>query len=387
MIISYIYDLEVYPPKGGNHTHALEVSKGLSELGVNLRVLDDDSNPFAKNVSSQSANWLADLLYLVDAIIVRIDSRFISESDIIIELHREKLEVPIFWEINSPSYENLAFSWLGGKNAWNGLVKESLIRRAKRWLHARRLLSKSQKEEELRCVLARRVCGAICVSEALEVYAKSIGISNTLVIPNGGPSVSDDWLAQRQDKQNNSGQFNVLYAGSAIYPWQGLDILSDVIRLAEKQLPRIHFTLIVNGPTKDIPKFTNVTIHQRLPRDEVLEKVSNADLCVALLHDWWWSPIGFHGSPTKIFEYMAMGTPVMTSNHSQMKSLFTDNVNAILVENNPNEIVERFKILIRDKSKLVEIGNAGRELIQQELSWHQVAEKTKSFICESTETV
>ena len=114
-------------------------------------------------------------------------------------------------------------------------------------------------EEKHRRRLATSVSGAICVSRALGRYAvEGLGIEDTLVLPNGGPLITEAEIQRRRESRSNLA-FTVFYSGSAMYPWQGLNYLSGAIKLAETEAPDIHFVFAVNQRTFRLPSSDNVT--------------------------------------------------------------------------------------------------------------------------------
>ncbi|NMH59061.1 glycosyltransferase family 4 protein [Alteromonas ponticola] len=380
MKIGYIYDLQIFPPKGGNHTHALEVSENLTKLGHEIFVVNDPTNPVAvKSFDPKADNWVDEFLTSIDVLMLRVDARFISKMAHFMDVYKHGLSVPLFLEINSPSYEAMAYSWLGGRNLWLGVVKENPLKKLKRWLHQKRVERDTAAEESFRKTLAESVAGAICVSSGMGGYASSLGIKNVKVIPNGGPLVTDEFISNVKSDENNE-QFTLLFAGSSVYPWQGLDILADTIRLASSKKLPIHFRLIINGPLDGMPELDNVSVRQKIPREEVLTEIANADACIALIHQWHWCPDGFYLSPIKIFEYLSMGAPVITSNHSQMKELLVNEKSAFLVENDPAEILDVIMKIKDDRQLLKTVGENGQALVRTKLNWPNVAAETDQFL-------
>ena len=49
MRIGYLYDLQAYPPRGGNHRHVLELVQGFLAAGHSVLVVDDPTMPGVKN--------------------------------------------------------------------------------------------------------------------------------------------------------------------------------------------------------------------------------------------------------------------------------------------------------------------------------------------------
>ncbi|MDX1559709.1 MAG: glycosyltransferase family 4 protein [Marinobacter sp.] len=366
MKIGYMYKMHAYPPKGGNHVHALELVQGFLKAGHQVCVLDDPTMPGVSNFSGNSEGELRTFIDNIDVLYIRIDARYLGdwpEVGACMELAGDR---PVVWEINAPANETLAFSWLGGRRLD---VQESWLKRLRRWFHASRKMPGIKKEESLRRNLAKRVDSAICVSTALKGYAvETLGIADTIVLPNGGPLISEEEIDLRRQKRT-SDRFTVFYSGSAIYPWQGLDYFAAAIRLAEEKAPDIRFLLAVNQYSDSLPSGSHVEVVQGLNREEILDAICSADACVALHPEYFWSPYRFHGSPMKMFEYMACGTAVVASDRGQMAELIKHGSNGLLCSDSPDDILDQL-IRLRDDPDLARrVGTAGREMIQQSRSW------------------
>jgi glycosyltransferase involved in cell wall biosynthesis len=380
--IGYLYDLKAYPPKGGNHIHVCELIQGFLGEGHQVAVIGDPSMPNVVNFDGDDDSAVSNFLTFCDVIYARVDSRSIESWNHLQRVMRlAEDQVPVVWEINSPADENLAFSWLGGKK--NG-QQESWVRWLRRWFHAAKQMPGIKKEEKARRLLAKRVDAAVCVSTSMGEYAKKdLGIEKVLVAPNGGPLISEEDISVRSKKRKHQA-FTVFYSGSAIYPWQGLDFLSATIELAKTEAPDIHFVIAVNQAADNLPHGTNVEIKERLPRDEVLDEICMADACIALHPDWFWTRHGVHGSPTKLWEYMACMTPVVTSDRGQMAELIRHEKSGLLTSDNPSEILAQLVRLRDDKDLADSVGRAGWELVQEKLNWPHVARQTLRLLEEAT---
>lgn len=383
MKIGYMYNLQAFPPRGGNHVHALELVQGFLEAGHQVLVVDDPTMPGAENYDSLSSEALRAFCDAIDVLYIRIDARYLSEWPAVAEcMAMVAGHKPIVWEINSPANETLAFSWLGGKRAG---VRESWLKGIKRRLHATRKLAGIKREEKLRKELCTNVDAAICVSSALGRYAsEALGIRNVKVLPNGGPLISQEEIARRESQRVDDA-FTVFYSGSAIYPWQGLDFIAKVVVRAQSRAPDIRFVLAVNQRTEYLPAGPNVEIREGLNREGILDSICCADACVALHPDYPWSPYGFHNSPMKLFEYMACMTPVVTSDRAQMAEIIRHRENGLLCGDTADDILDQLIRLRDDPQLAAKLGRAGWDLIQEDMSWKHNANKSLELFQKLTE--
>lgn len=375
MRIGYLYDFEAYPPRGGNHVHAMELTQGFLHSGHSVAVVDDPSMPGVINYKSSPAE-LQQFIESIDVLYVRIDARFTRCWDVLIECTKMAAGRPIIWEINAPANEAQAYSWLSGRLPAMYSKKEGVIRRMRRWFHAFRKYPGILLEERFRQRLAKSVSCAICVSTALGRYATDkLGIIDVMVLPNGGPLISEEEINLRRKRRARHG-FTVLYSGSAIYPWQGLDYLSQVITLAKREAPDLVFVLAVNQRHTVLPESDNIVILEGLDRDQVLDAICSADACVSLHPEYIWSEYNFHNSPMKLFEYMACMRPVVTSGHGQMNEIIRDGEDGLLCENNPQDILRKLLFLRDNPERAFEIGRRGWERVQSEFNWQRNVKAT-----------
>ncbi|MEL7023451.1 MAG: glycosyltransferase family 4 protein [Pseudomonadota bacterium] len=376
MRIGYLYDMQAYPPRGGNHVHAGELVQGFLANGHDVFVVNDPTMPGVQNFSD-SEDDLTRFLSNIDILYIRIDARFIAEWRAVNFCMAHAERRPVVWEINSPADESLAFSWLSGRNLSG--EAESAFRKFRRWQHAFRKRPGIYFEERARRELAKRVDVAICVSSALADYARDdLGIAEAVVMPNGGPLVDLAEIESRRAKsRSGSDEFRVLYSGSAIYPWQGLDYLAAVIRLAQTEAPDISFVLAVNQKHHNLPDSDRIVILEKLDREKILDAICGADVCVSIHPQYPWAKHGFHNSPMKLFEYMACARASVTSDHGQMAELIRDGQDGLLCQNDPVEILAKLKSLRDDPELTQQLGMNAWQRIQQEFSWrNHVVPKT-----------
>jgi glycosyltransferase involved in cell wall biosynthesis len=90
----------------------------------------------------------------------------------------------------------------------------------------------------------------------------------------------------------------------------------------------------------------------------------------------------FFGSPTKLFEYMAMGKGIVASNLDQIGEVLKHDETAWLVKpGDTPALAEGLKILIEDPSRRKRLGEAARKEVAAKYTWkehtHKIIEKLK----------
>jgi glycosyltransferase involved in cell wall biosynthesis len=164
-------------------------------------------------------------------------------------------------------------------------------------------------------------------------------------------------------------------------PWHGVEKLAEAIKLISNE--RVRFLLVGSGSLHvEVEKrlevevaagrviFTGAVGHDRVPR-----LLDACDILVAP-HVPLADGSEFFGSPTKIFEYMAMGKGIVASRLGQIGEVLVDKETALLVE--PGDVGQLRAAILR----LVEsqelrrsLGNKARDVAEREHTWRHNAER------------
>lgn len=106
-----------------------------------------------------------------------------------------------------------------------------------------------------------------------------------------------------------------------------------------------------------------------IPRAQVREYLYSSDICVSpQLDNTDGTP--FFGSPTKIFEYMAMGKPVVTTPVGDIAQLFETGKTAWFVPpGNVTALANALKYLSENPDIRHNLGRAGQELVLKQYTW------------------
>jgi glycosyltransferase involved in cell wall biosynthesis len=143
-----------------------------------------------------------------------------------------------------------------------------------------------------------------------------------------------------------------------------LDSLLRVMPDILKEVPDLQLQVVGSGPhlahymemVESSGLRDKVIFEGHVPHEKVFDYIKRAD--IAYSEDW-----SINGFPMKIFEYMAMGKPVVVESTESIKELLTDNVNAMLYENE-RELNEKILILAKDSKLRGEIGERAKEMMR-----------------------
>jgi glycosyltransferase involved in cell wall biosynthesis len=159
-------------------------------------------------------------------------------------------------------------------------------------------------------------------------------------------------------------------------PWHGVLALAEAINLIPKDA-RVRFLMVGSGALRDEVKrilreanveqrviLTGAVEHERVP---VL-----LDACDVLAspHVPLEDGSAFFGSPTKLFEYMAMGKGIVASRLGQIGDVLADEETALLVEpGNARELSEAIMRLVNSRQLRERLGAAARREAIAKHTW------------------
>ena len=279
-----------------------------------------------------------------------------------------------------------------GRNSYAGLMyarhigvpfvleyNGSEIWMARNWGHPLRY--ESLTEEIERCVLTHADL-VIGNAEAFkkELLSKDVDENHILIVPNGvdpnrfNPSISG--LKVRDSLGIKEDEFVVSFVGS-FGPWHGSEILAETIPIVTTKNKRIKYLFVGDGVrlqnVKDIVSRNGTSGHVLfvgfINRDLISEYLAASDILVSPQVP---NPDGtpFFGSPTKLFEYMAMGKAIIASDLDQIGRILISRENAILVPpGDVSELAEAILTLANDTCLCARLGRQARKIATERYSW------------------
>jgi glycosyltransferase involved in cell wall biosynthesis len=117
----------------------------------------------------------------------------------------------------------------------------------------------------------------------------------------------------------------------------------------------------------------NVVSRGKLGRSEIAALLNESLIGLCLFHS---EPNHLHAMPTKIFEYMAAGLPVITSDLPKSREIVeTADCGCSVSLDNPKALVDKLATLAADPRRATELGLAGRAAVSRDYNWeHDAAE-------------
>ena len=228
-----------------------------------------------------------------------------------------------------------------------------------------------------------------------ELIERGIPEERILVNPNGvDPDVfrpDCDGNEIRRQLGIQEDQVTVGFIGSFSY-WHGVGVLQEAIQLllreeqADATVPQLRFVLVGDGPLgpeirealEPYRKRGWVVFTGQLSHEQAPQYLAATDILVSP-HVPMPDGTPFFGSPTKLFEYMAMGKAIVASNLDQLARVLTHQETAMLVEpGNARELADAIRVLAADSKMRSYLGWNARKRVLSHHTWQQNAERVLS---------
>lgn len=225
------------------------------------------------------------------------------------------------------------------------------------------------------------------VSEVERINLQRAGIAPEKIIvnPNGvdtdvfRPDVGGAHV--RADLGLRNEEVLVGFVGS-FGPWHGVLVLAEAIKLISAAAP-VRFLLVGTGALHDEMKrllraetetgrviFSGAVGHEQVPG-----LLDASDVLVSP-HVPLAAGADFFGSPTKLFEYMAMGKGIVASRLGQIGEVLTHDETALLVEpGNARELSDAIMQLVESRDLRESLGAAARQAAIERHTWKHNARR------------
>jgi len=233
------------------------------------------------------------------------------------------------------------------------------------------LPSKLQKYEKF----AYQNCDVlVCITEELkELIIQKFNIDPNKIIISPNAVNIEEFSSENHDPLKFNDLFNIGFVGS-LWQWQRLDFLFDAVKELQGQGLEISITIVGDGQCADewknyakLINIDNVKFVGKVKREDVPRYISGFDVCYS---GQFSMGMGSYLSPIKMYEYMAMGKPILATSYGETKRLVTDGENGYLFNENDKENLKKaIKKLYSDKDLRILMGLKSRNLVLSNHSW------------------
>jgi len=259
---------------------------------------------------------------------------------------KRRFNLPMLLEVNAPVFEERA--------KYDGIALPWLARWSERytWRGADQVLPVTE-------VLAKRV-------EAAGVNRERIVVIHNGINPDDFGGEFDKEQAKR--RLGLEGKLVLGFTGF-MREWHGLEKVIELIASAD---PGWHLLIVGDGPARDalekqaaaLNVSSRLTITGVVERKRVAAHVAAFDIALQ-------PAVVDYASPLKLFEYMALGRPVVAPAQPNIMEILTDGENGLLFDpRDPRGLGTAVERLCRDAGLRQRIGEAARRTIQsRRLTW------------------
>lgn len=362
---------------GGAASHIKGVVEGLETLGVDVRIISNDQIA-GLNVSDDRFDL--------------VPPQPGGGSRALFDIHNNLVftrgAVPLVERIRPDFiYQRYArFSWAGVVAA-NRIKRPLLLEYngSEVWVgkHWDRVgnLDLLERYERLNLDAAARIF-VVSEVERRNLEARGVDGQKIVVNPNGvdvtrfRPGVGG--VDARRELQIEDDEVVAGFVGT-FGPWHGVEKLAAAIKTIPADM-RVRFLLVGSGSLHaEVEQmlagerrviFTGAVAHER-----VATLLDACDILVAP-HVPLADGSEFFGSPTKIFEYMAMGKGIVASRLGQIGEVLVDGETALLVEpGNVGELTAAILELVESAELRKRLGVKAREVAEREHTWTRNAQR------------
>lgn len=372
---------------------------GFKENGCGVKIVSNERflgiNKFKHTVIEPTVfkkkfSWLGELLYnfyvkrrfkkeIVSVLPDFIYHRYTGYTFFVASIAR-KLKIPLILEFNSFDTWKIKY-WDKGKIFFKELIKKYLLYNFIQYHVIKQIETYNLRNASLIMVVSQPLKKDLLKLNILE--------RKILVNPNGvDPDKFNPEIARCQRCKRLRGELGIssdkIIVGftGTFGVWHGIPQLTEAIdRIMRKLLlSNVHFILIGDGPLKEnmekqIAHHKDVTFTGEVPYSDIQYYLAICDILVSP-HCPQIDGKEFFGSPTKLFEYMALGKAIVASRLGQTGKVLEHRRTDWLVKpGDVNELVEGILKLTKDKELRNFLGRNAREEVVANYTWKKNVER------------
>lgn len=159
--------------------------------------------------------------------------------------------------------------------------------------------------------------------------------------------------------------------------WHGVTVLARSIKRAAQLMGHVHYLVMGDGALRgEVERIIredgvgdHVTLTGSVPHHEIPRYLAACDVLLSP-HVQNTDGTVFFGSPTKLFEYMGMGLPIIASGVGQIGEVLQDGVNALMMRHRDHDdLADKLQQLAHDPDLAARLGRNARADAEAKFSW------------------
>jgi glycosyltransferase involved in cell wall biosynthesis len=189
--------------------------------------------------------------------------------------------------------------------------------------------------------------------------------------------IHEQFPQARPDAREN-GRLRVVYAGNLTLGRGAVEMVEGLGRVAEGY--EVNLGLFgrfwpndLEARLRELPGFARVDFRTWIPYEAVLTEVARADVGIVCFLP---EPNNVNAGPTKLFEYMACGIPVVASNFPMWREVIEGSDCGLCVDpHDPAAIARALEYLADHPDRRKEMGCNGRKAVERLYNWRLEASR------------
>lgn len=188
----------------------------------------------------------------------------------------------------------------------------------------------------------------------------------------------------------------------AFYPWHGLE---EILKAAEFVCAKTNTMFVLVGGAKHGSQSQSIEMlkHElakkkildrfiftgKVPHEQIGGYIAAFDICLAPFNPVKHEPFkkyGYFFSPLKIFEYMAAGKAIISTNVGSLPRILGEHRGILVPPGNSKALGEAIIDLINNPSKISELGQNARAFAEMN-SWERRSEQIEGFLLDAINKV
>lgn len=169
------------------------------------------------------------------------------------------------------------------------------------------------------------------------------------------------------------------------YPWHGLDLLIKAFSSIADSYPESQVMLIGDGP--ELGRIQRLVSQSGLDSRIIFSGRKRHEELPEVMHSFYLGVMpdsNDYGSPMKIFEYMALGIPVVAPDYRPLQDVIHSGEQGLLFQKqNISGLASALARLLEDPPLAARLGAAGRKAIENDRNWNMNAAKIFSHLITS----
>lgn len=189
--------------------------------------------------------------------------------------------------------------------------------------------------------------------------------------------------AEINTNRRSNAVFTFYYSGTFTTKDGVIDLI-NAFNIVEKKFPATKLVLVGKGHFSSFTQCLSLIKNNKkieylgfLPEDRMFNELSNSNLCCITRIN---SEYANNGFPFKLAEYSSFGKPILSTDVSDIATLFTNKKDILLAEpGNPESISHLMEYAIKNQDEMMQIGENGKIICNRHFSIEYIGEKLGDF--------